>query len=328
MHKDVLPQILSRFGVEAKSIDVAQKGYRNNTYRVIDESARAYNLIVFKKEPNAIAHIRLSNSVGQFLHDRGLPVRRPVDTRILKLFKGSPPTYAGLYNYLPGGTIPWEAYTRQHLLELGKMFSDMHEALADYKHSKSDPQTHETYALQLERMSTYFKKPGVTSAMKSKLGLSFATDQLSPLQKLLEVVGNSSNKQMLHMDFVRGNVLFDDQAEITGVIDFEKASIGHPVLDVARTLAFLLVDCKHKNALDVQKAFFYSGYQKRGSRALPRIVDLGCDRTTDILTQLVGLFLLHDFYKFLLHNPYESLLGNEHYVRTATELLKRNILSS
>jgi len=328
MHKDVLPQILSRFGVEAKSIDVAQKGYRNNTYRVIDESARAYNLIVFKKEPNAIAHIRLSNSVGQFLHERNLPVRHPIDSRVLKTFKGPPPTYAGLYNYLPGETIPWEAYTRKHLVNLGKTFSDMHGLLADYEYSKSDPRAHEVQVYQLKRMATYFKKPGVTTAMKDKLGLSIITDQLQPLEKLLEVVGNSSNKQMLHMDFVRGNILFNEQAEITGIIDFEKASVGHPVLDVARTLAFLLVDCKYKSQLEVQKAFFYSGYQKRGSAALPRIVDLGCDRTMEILSQLVGLFLLHDFYKFLLHNPYESLLGNEHYVRTATELLKRNILSS
>jgi len=329
MNKELLTQILERFDVEVSSIDSAQKGYRNSTYRVVGSSDVEHNLIVFKREPDALGHIMRSSAIGEFLHSKGQPARHPMDERILRVFNGDYPMYAGLYNYLPGVTIPWEAYTRKHLLELGRSFSDMHGYLSEYEYSVDDPQTHDVLTSQLKRMRIYFQKEGVISAMSSKLGLAVDLSVFESFLKLVEVMGSSSNKQMLHMDFVRGNVLFaeGDEVRVSGIIDFEKASVGHPVLDVARTMAFLLVDCRDRDALAVQKAFFYSGYQKRGATSLSRIVDLGCDRTMEILSQLVGLFLFHDFYKFLLHNPYEDLSKNEHFVRTEDELLRRALIS-
>ena len=122
------------------------------------------------------------------------------------------------------------------------------------------------------------------------------------------------------MDFVRGNILFaeDEKAQITGVLDFEKATWGPPVFDIARTLAFLIVDCKYKDEAKVRKYFLHSGYNKRGQAEF---------EPTELLEDLLNFFLLYDFYKFLRHNPYESLKDNEHFVRTRDFLLKRNIIA-
>jgi Ser/Thr protein kinase RdoA (MazF antagonist) len=114
---------------------------------------------------------------------------------------------------------------------------------------------------------------------------------------------------------VRGNILFDDQARITGVLDFEKTAWGHPALDIARTLAFLLVDCKYKSEDKTRKYFLISGYNKRGPARTPG--------SSPLLEKLITTFLLHDFYKFLRHNPYESLRNNEHFVRTRDLLVQR-----
>jgi len=124
------------------------------------------------------------------------------------------------------------------------------------------------------------------------------------------------------MDFVRGNILFDEGVHITGVLDFEKASHGHPLFDIARTLAFLLVDCKYKTEAQVRKYFLLSGYNKRGTGDF-KITAMNAR----LLEQLVELFLLYDFYKFLRHNPYEALPQNEHFVRTQALLLQRQLLA-
>jgi Ser/Thr protein kinase RdoA (MazF antagonist) len=129
------------------------------------------------------------------------------------------------------------------------------------------------------------------------------------------------------MDMVRGNILFDttadtpwqiDDVRLSGVIDFEKTAIGLPVCDMARTLAFLLVDCL-KPADKISKYFIDSGYRKRGSMDIIHI---------ELLPYFIRLFLLHDFYKFLRHTPYESLRDNYHYGRTCVILKDYGMISS
>jgi len=146
----------------------------------------------------------------------------------------------------------------------------------------------------------------------------------------------------LHLDFVRGNILFErlpshgslqtpmvnklnfdlDQTSkltlsIAGILDWEKTALGAPVIDVARTLAFLIIDCQCKPESKVKKYFLDSGYEKRGQQTL---------HYKQLLDPLVELFLCYDFYKFLKHNPYEFLPQNEHFIRTTTWLKQHQLL--
>ncbi len=113
---------------------------------------------------------------------------------------------------------------------------------------------------------------------------------------------------------------------MTGILDFEKTAYGHPVFDVARTLAFLLVDCEYKGEAKIRKYFLQSGYNKRGTVNFRNPIIKHGNRTTNLLESLIDLFLLYDFYKFLRHNPYEFLEQNHHYKRTRDILLTRNML--
>ena len=164
----------------------------------------------------------------------------------------------------------------------------------------------------------YFSDHNIRDAMRRKLRLAVAPDQFIMLQTLLASCRTLPGGQALHMDFVRGNILFDQTPRITGVLDFEKTALGHPAFDIARTLAFLFVDCKYKDPEKVRKYFLYSGYNKRGDAPLPQ---------EKLIDALVPLFLLYDFYKFLRHNPYESLAQNEHFVRTKNILLEQSLLT-
>jgi Ser/Thr protein kinase RdoA (MazF antagonist) len=315
MSKELATRILQQYGLQPREVHPAQKGYRNKSFAATLPDGSVVNTIIYKKEPGIVQKIRHANRVADFAAALGLPTRKTYDERIIKLGYENP-AFAALYSYLPGTTIPWEAYTMRHIKLLGGMLSDLHFAL------KSLPYIDEPYIIDdcralLKQMEKYFTDDGVHDAMATKLGLAiFETTRLRPaLTTCIDMP-----MQALHMDFVRGNILFDGKGNnlhISGILDFEKTAWGPPIFDIARTLAFLIVDCKYKEESKIRKYFLHSGYNKRGkSKYAPNL----------LLEDIIDFFLLYDFYKFLRHNPYESLQDNEHFVRTRDFLLARRIL--
>lgn len=316
MAKELVARILQQYGLEPLAVREVQKGYRNEAYAVELAGGKILNLIIYKREAGIVDKIKNANYVSDYLAGRGLPTRKTADPRITKLKGEGLTKYAALYEYLPGKTIPWEAYTMDHIKQLGAVMSNMHALLRPLPQKDLPFVIDECRAL-LKRIEKYFAEEGVHDALAGKLGLAVLdTTRLKPaLTASIDLPA-----QALHMDFVRGNILFvdDDAPAITGILDFEKAAWGPVVFDIARTLAFLIVDCKYKEEAKVRKYFLQSGYNKRGQNTFV---------TSELLEDLLDFFLLHDFYKFLRHNPYESLERNEHFIRTRDFLLKRNILA-
>lgn len=327
MYESVLEKVLRAYKLKYKEIYAYEKGYRNEIWPVRMSDDRLINVTFYKREDGIIDRIKRADAVSEFLSERGMPTRQRIDPRVLQLKNSIGSTSVGVYTYLPGKTIPWEAYTMTHLKLLGKAMSDMHALLADAPHDNL-PSVYDEYFIIIQRMRRYFAQAAVKKAIKHKLRLAVEIDELNSCAEVLKQCKASSRQQVLHMDFVRGNILFSEAAPtspeqleglaISGILDFEKTALGNPIVDIARTLAFLLVDCKYKSAIKVEKYFLYSGYQKRGRGG--DISDIAW------LNDLVELFLLYDFYKFLRHNPYESLQLNEHYLRTRNMLLERNVL--
>lgn len=320
-------EILTKYGVEYISIGPGQTGYRNTSYAILKMNGTRCNLIVYKREPGIVSKVRNAEYIAAVASQHGLPVRRQLDQRIIQLSDDeAQPRYAALYNYLPGTTIPWEAYTKTHLKLIGLGLARLHDSFAGQAAGTLPDVIADSQAL-LRRMQTYFAKPGVQKALKMKLDLDVHAVNWSNYTNVLAATTAMREGMPLHMDFVRGNLLFRDRAaglhiddlELSGIIDFEKASFGPAVYDVARTLAFLLVDSKSKTSEQVMKYFLYSGYLKRGGRPVPQ---------QRLLQELTRFYLLHDFYKFLLHNPYESLSDNQHFMRTRDLLLAHGELQA
>ena len=183
----------------------------------------------------------------------------------------------------------------------------------------------------LIQMERYFAVPDVRRALEDKLHLTVFSNfhsYQSLLKQFDKVV--EPRDHILHMDLVRGNVLFDvdtvspwriDDVSISGIIDFEKAATGHRVFDIARTLAFLLVDCASKDRSSIYRYFLHSGYNKRGKCSFERNETIVGIPAHEVLNKLIGFLLLHDLYKFLKHTPYESLESNHHFIRTRDILI-------
>jgi Ser/Thr protein kinase RdoA (MazF antagonist) len=326
MYEKLVPDVLSLYGIEYTNILASQKGYRNEIYPIVLSNTQTIQLTFFKTEKETLARIKCSNAVSEYAALKGFPTRVLFDKRISRIRTPRSVIYTGLYSYLPGNTIAWEMYTKRHLKLLGKTMSNLHYALSTKKFKGSINVVDENLQL-LARMDNYFNDINVCNAIKSKLNLdvSFKFDSF---KKIFEGCRGLPNQTQLHMDFVRGNILFSnmpfntshsiDELAITGILDFEKTAYGHPLFDVARTLSFLFVDCKYKTLDEVKKYFVHSGYQKRGLTTL--------EHTDTLLTYLVNFYLMYDLYKFLRHNPYESLNQNEHFKRTKDILIDHHMV--
>lgn len=319
------------YGLGFARILPAAKGYRNTSVPVMLTNGELINVMLYKQEPSIDRTVRRADLVSNYVTERGLPARHTLDSRMVCISSNTGSRCARIYDYLPGATIPWEAYTRGHITSLGATLGQLHSLLATYT-SPDMPDVETVYGNILQHMTTYFANTGVRQAMTNKLDLSIPPDTVTRFSKLLESCRTLNGRQVLHMDFVRGNILFDGThgnglPRISGILDFEKTAVGHPLFDVARTLAFLLVDCKYKSSEKVTKYFLQSGYIKRGPVGLAKVsVRTSPTDTHDLLALLLDMFMLHDFYKFLRHNPYESLGHNQHYIRTRDILLQRELL--
>lgn len=323
LSKEKLAEIASMYGVQVATFGPVEGGYRNVSHSFTDKNSEQYNFILYKNEPGIVELIQRTNALGQHVVQSDLPVRAPADPRILQIGV----RYGSLYNYLDGVTIPWEAYTMKHIKLLGQAMALFHSAAADYS-GPALPDVETVYVEIFTRMKTYFARADVRTALATKQHLLV---DIQDSTKFFEAAKRVPGRVVLHMDLVRSNVLFRetqpgdvlalDKLALSGILDLEKAAVGQPLFDVARTLAFLLVDCP-KPADKVYKYFLDSGYRKRGGRKLQpvRIAD------QDMLETLVTLFLTYDFYKFLKQNPYESLSKNHHFKRTVDILLTRKVL--
>ncbi len=381
-------KVLAAYGLETKAIRILQPqtGYRNNIIPLELKDEKKLALIFYKNEPDILPKIKTANLVSNYLARQGWPTRQTYSgltntpgtaahkaannkkagrlKSILQITHSNSKYYCCLYNYLPGSTINWDNYTMKHIKLLGQVLGQLHHDLAAFKPKQFNLIKRERLILEekLNVMNTYFYKEGVQKALKEKLKLNPKLNVFPYLQQVLKNLTNLPNQQILHLDFVRGNILFqnkpytfvqknpaakkfildpqktrqknqtnhnqsspdDNQSSqelltVSGILDFEKAALGPRVLDVARTLAFLLIDCQYKTELQVKKYFLNSGYAKRGQQQLPE---------PKLLQSLTTFFLFYDFYKFLRHNPYQFLPQNEHFVRTKNWLLKQNLLST
>lgn len=324
-----LSDILRRYGYDFSRCSAVMSGYRNSSHLVETNNGEKLNFILYKNEPEIVGRIERLNDLGLFLAEKGLPVRRPVSKRLLALKGASVTRYGSLYEYLDGETIPWEAYTKKHIKLLGMALGKFHDASVPY--SGRLPLVTDEYDVIIERMQKYFADGAVQEAMLEKLGLTLRSGWFQQFKILMTEASVLSDQLPLHMDMVRSNALFReaqsgdglvvDDVALSGILDLEKASLGHVFFDIARTLAFLLVDCP-KLPTKIYKYLLDSGYQKRSGRSL-KPVQL---TNGDMLEQLITLFLTYDFYKFLKQNPYESLHENHHYIRTVGILRERQVV--
>ncbi|HEY5667889.1 MAG TPA: hypothetical protein VIR03_01865, partial [Candidatus Saccharimonadales bacterium] len=202
----LVARALQAYGIAYTYIHEPQKGYRNQSFAVERSGGDMLNLILYKSEPGMLERIKAANAVSDYLASQGFAVRRTVSSRIMCLQSSLRIKYGALYTYLPGHTIPWEAYSQDHIKLLGKTMSDMHASLAVFRHDAL-PEVADEYLDILERMRHYFANAPVQRALADKLMLRVRPEVFDQFEQLLVAAKLLPGKQPLHMDFVRSNIL-------------------------------------------------------------------------------------------------------------------------
>lgn len=333
-----LSRVCDAFGLAGFVVENTAAGYRNAVYMLANTAGQRCCLLLHKQEPDCVARLRRVNDLSVHLQAAQLPVRYPADERILRLRGTKSIRYVTLQAYLPGDTIAWESYSMKHIKLLGWSMAELHRALRQVP-SGNFPWVVSEYETIVGRMRRYFSAAPVRQALASKLSVEVSWATLDRLERFLAACHTLGDQQLLHMDFVRGNILYRSgnasdrftigSVSLSGIIDFEKAAVGHPLFDIARTLSFLLVDCSGKTEAQIRKYLLRSGYEKRGQSQLKpvSVTDANGDEH-DVLETAIDLFLLYDTYKFLRANPYESLPENYHFAHTKQLVLQRGLLTN
>lgn len=289
--KKYYPKLIE--GQKQISVFAIEQGFMNNVYKICIGD-KSYIAIFYNKNRynNSYAKNFLEeiNNICLFLKSNSIPCR--VTNNQIVQVDGR---FLGIYDFIEGKTLSWEAYTRRHLTSLSETMNKMHTVLQDYKGTRYIPSWNDYLPIDYKKLHKYYTENLPT--IETKLGIKIEIEKIESLYKNI-INRPVSNKQLVHMDFVRGNILFDNNYKITGILDFEKMLIGDTQLDRARTYAFLVVDCKYKTKEQID---YYFG---KGDK------------------NLVEYFWLRDFWKFLSCNPYESLSQNEHYQGTLLQLKK------
>jgi Ser/Thr protein kinase RdoA (MazF antagonist) len=342
---------LSDFHAQQIQVSEFEQGFMNHVLKiellnVENEVVSSYVGIFFNanrySDDYAAKFLEEIDSVARYLRSRGLPAREAIEVSsnkyqvsreyrtLVEIGNGKNKRFFSLFELIPGKTISWEAYTRRHLRALGMYMGKMHSALRDIDIELSMIKNWSDHIVSdSENLLEYLKKNKLFIEKKLSLKLDFS--------KIENAVFNVSSfacpymdpdlrPQLIHCDFVRGNILFSDVKsdliyQISGILDFEKMLFGKVEIDVARTLAFLFVDCKYKSEEDIIKYFLNEGYNTLGT------VDTRQQKILfSNLENYMIYFWLRDFWKFLECNPYEDLRKNEHYVRTVKQLLIRKLV--
>lgn len=321
----VIQRAYAAFGFPDVSVGAALTGYRTTLYPATTQAGQRLNLLVHKREAGIVERIKRTQRIESALQDAGLPVRQHPDSRILRLNFGEQARYVTICSYLTGETIPWEAYTKKHIKLLGWALAAQHQAMKELD-TAAFPSVYDEYRRHISDIERYVASPAVARALRDKLGLSIDSSVFEQMRQYIDLQSSKPGQQLLHMDFVRGNVLFATggasgftigDVSLSGVIDFEKAAVGRVSFDMARTFAFLLADCSAKTEAQLRRYFIDSGYVKRGGGVMPAAIEL---------EPAIDLHLLHDLHAFLRHNPYESLHENYHFTRTRDILVDRKMV--
>ncbi len=131
MKKSTLNAILQKYSISYTDIHEMQSGYRNESYPISLSNGSMANLLIYKNETGMLERIKRADAVSNYLYSKSFPARYNLDGRVIRLASrdGKVVKYGVLYGYMPGRTIPWEAYTRQILKLIGRTMSDMHASL-------------------------------------------------------------------------------------------------------------------------------------------------------------------------------------------------------
>lgn len=220
------------YGIEAKAERLT--GERDENFRLQTEHGAGYVLKVCNPaEPAEIAGLQIAALRHLELTEPSLPcprVMRSKDDRLQIQFesKDHGTRAAYLSTFLPGKLLLASARSREQQVTCGRLLARLGHALRTFEHAAS----HRELVWDLRHLS---KLQPVCAQVPELLNAQFITGFLAQFASEISPRLSVVRRQFVHNDFNARNILVDpnDEARITGVIDFGDAVHTALVADVA-----------------------------------------------------------------------------------------------
>ncbi len=173
--------------------------------------------------------LQLWEQWARYLSDCGITTRRLIACHS---FGPEPSRFSGslIYRGVRGQSIPWSDYTLGRICRATCYLEKIHRAGQNFP-GKS----------RLARIALPSEVQISSSGDETLSGYRINYKALLQIWRRLSRACLNGPETVLHGDFGRGNIIFDDD-KIAGVIDWESMAWGNPLFDLGRFGGYLLLD--------------------------------------------------------------------------------------
>lgn len=232
----ILGQVFPDFG-ENFTWKLLQGGWENANILVKRETNR-FVLRIYRFGKRRREDIEKELKVSDFFFQRGIPTTKvsQFDGSFLKTIQilGRPHQVA-VFSYLPGRNLNPEEIDGEKIRQIAALLAKIHFLGKDYPFFKLMPKAVDLFWVRSEELNNLRQKRN--DAVDSQLSKSLQVT----LEKFKEILVEEKEETVLHNDFSRGNVFFED-GKVVGVLDWQEAIWGPAIWDIGKSISYFAVD--------------------------------------------------------------------------------------
>ncbi len=268
----VLAALVSQhYGCTVSSLELMSTGRVNRTYKLLAEDGCTYCLKVYS---DAVTDKRLYEGleVTAYLSPLAFPVPHVVPTAAGGLVLHGDNFRVLLLHFIPGRNLSLDEVGGHEGYNMGAMLGKLHHSLRFFP--QADKLHNSLWRGSKESLPRLFDLLQIIQSKEPHDDFDrFAIASLTyRIQVMQEVDVDPAqffhlSSQAIHGDYQLGNVLFDNQGTIVGVLDFDQTCYSFPAWELMRCLGFTCLKSGHFNyplASSILK-----GYRDGGGKLSP-----------------------------------------------------------
>ena len=213
------------FGLAVTGLSPIAQGSVNSNFAL--ELAGGERRFLRLCEESSHDEVRAQNALLAHLVGRGVPTPAPL---VRVDGKGTVATFAGkpavVFPFVPGKWVPQKEVTAEHLITVGEALAAVHLAGADYP--DAPPSRFDDDRLDERVRALAEQKPNGDIAAALKM-IAIVRGELKERRQ------SPPAPTVIHGDVFRDNVLWQGH-DLAAIVDFESASLGHPMFDLMVTM--------------------------------------------------------------------------------------------
>lgn len=227
---ELAPEALDRIARQHRlgpihGAELCKAGLINSNYRV-STSTGTFLVRVYSPE-RTLEHVEFELSTLQHLSRSGFPCQRPMPSEDGALTGRLDERLYAVLTFLPGSTLRQEELHPAVSEQIGTRFAELQNLLQGFQPRGRKPDA--DYPLIRELVPEVFER--VRQAPGGATDLELLEADWAELEPRFRPE-RDPRRQVVHGDLYYQNVLFDG-GRLTGIIDFDDAYVGSPLLDLA-----------------------------------------------------------------------------------------------